>query len=144
MKPVARRALWAAATVVLAATTSYVVSRAGHHHPGSEGDFHRWMHEQLRVTPEQERALEPVEHAFEQERIRLRKEIAAAGRELADAVRKGADGSPEIESALARLHAAQSELQRATLRHFFEMKDYLDPDQAEKLLQWTHDSLLPD
>jgi Spy/CpxP family protein refolding chaperone len=76
--------------------------------------------------------------------VRLRKEIAEAGRALAAAVRKGQAGSPEIDAALTRLNAAQAELQRATLDHFFAMKDHLEPDQAEKLLEWTHDSLLPD
>jgi Spy/CpxP family protein refolding chaperone len=144
MKPVAQRVSWLLATVALAGITSFLVSRTGHRHHGSEHDFHRWMHEQLHVTPEQEKAMAPVEQAFEEQRVRLRKEIAEAGRALAAAVRKGQAGSPEIDAALTRLNAAQAELQRATLDHFFAMKDHLEPDQAEKLLEWTHDSLLPD
>ena len=65
------------------------------------------------------------------------------GRDLADAVRRGKSGAPEIDVALTRLNAAQAALQRATLAHFFAMKDHLEPAQAEKLLQWTHDSILP-
>jgi hypothetical protein len=87
--------------------------------------------------------LEPLEAEFEKEREQLRGEIASAGRQLADAVRNGKAGSPEIDAALQRLNAAQGKLQRATLDHFFAMKDHLDPAQAEKLLQWTHDSILP-
>jgi Spy/CpxP family protein refolding chaperone len=140
MSAVRTRLLWALATVALAAATSYLVGRR----VPAERDFHRWMHDQLHLSAEQHAALEPLEQAFEAESVRLKVEIAAAGRALADAVRRGQRGAPEIEAALARLSAAQSALQRATLDHFFEMKDHLDPDQAEQLLQWTHDSLLPD
>lgn len=148
MNPWTIRILWALATVALAATTAVFVSHSmGNRRPspvaGSEEDFHRWMHEQLAITPAQHEALEAVEAAFEKERQQLRDEIASAGKQLADAVRKGKSGSAEIDAALLRLNAAQGKLQRATLDHFFAMKDHLDPEQAEKLLQWTHDSILP-
>ena len=144
MKRPAAIALLVFATVVLAAVTAYLVSRPDHHHSGSEEDFHQWMHRRLLITPAQEEALAPHERIFEKERLRLRGEIATAGRALADAVREGNPGSPEIEGALTRLNALQAELQRATLEHFFAMKEHLDPDQAEKLLQWTHDSIVPE
>lgn len=142
------RVLWAVATVVLAGGTAFLVTRAIPHdpatpHAAAEEDFHHWMHEQLKLTPAQHDALDPFEKAFEKERARLRTEIAAAGLDLADAVRRGKSGSPDIEAALTRLNAAQAALQRATLDHFFAMKDHLEPAQAEKLLQWTHDSILP-
>ena len=148
MSTTARRLLQSVAIVALAAGTALLVSLwtqrkaqtvAG---KGTEDDFHRWMHEQLAITPAQHEALAPVEKAYEDERARLHTEIASAGRELADAVRKGQSTSPEIDAALARLNAAQAKLQRATLDHFFAMKDHFDPAQAEKLLQWTHDSIL--
>lgn len=142
------RVLWALATVVLAGATAFLVSRAIPGAPATppaaeKDDFHHWMHEQLKLTPAQHDALDPFEKAFEKERARLRAEIAGAGRDLADAVRRGKSGSPEIDAALTRLNAAQAALQRATLDHFFAMKDHLEPAQAEKLLQWTHDSILP-
>jgi Spy/CpxP family protein refolding chaperone len=142
------RLLWALATVLLAGGTAFLVTRAisrdrAAPHAAAEDDFHHWMHEQLKLTSAQHDALDPIEKAFEQERARLRSEIANAGRDLADAVRRGKSGSPEIDAALTRLNAAQAALQRATLDHFFAMKDHLEPAQAEKLLQWTHDSILP-
>lgn len=142
------RVLGALATVLLAGGTAFVVTRAippdpATPHAAGEEDFHHWMHEQLKLTAAQHDALDPIEKAFEKERARLRTEIAGAGRELANAVRQGKSGSPEIDTALIRLNAAQAALQRATLDHFFAMKDHLEPAQAEKLLQWTHDSILP-
>lgn len=142
------RLLWALATVLLAGGTAFLVTRAISHDPttppaAAEEDFHHWMHEQLKLTPAQHDALDPIEQAFEKKRARLRSEIANAGRDLADAVRRGKSGSPDIDAALTRLNTAQAALQRATLDHFFAMKDHLEPAQAEKLLQWTHDSILP-
>jgi len=137
--------VWAIATVALSGLTTAVVSRwfdRGQAESSSDTDFHRWMHDHLGLSAEQHRALEPAEQAFDRERERLRGEIAAAGLELAEAVRTGERTSPEIPGALGRLHHAQGELQRATLDHFFAMKEQLDPEQAEKLLQWTHDSLV--
>jgi Spy/CpxP family protein refolding chaperone len=142
------RFLQTVALIALAALTALLVSLWTQHRgkatagKGAEDDFHRWMHDQLAITPAQHEALAPVEKAFEEERSKLRAEITSAGKELADAVRQGKTGSPEIDAALARLNAAQAKLQRATLDHFFAMKDHLDPAQAEKLLQWTHDSIL--
>jgi Spy/CpxP family protein refolding chaperone len=152
MKPPLATAAWALATVLLAGLTAFLVTRstgkqeatASASVPGSEADFHQWMHDRLEITPDQHAALEPFEHAFETERERLRAEIAKAGRDLAEGVRKGDPASPEIEDALTRLNAAQAELQRATLDHFFAMKRHLDPAQAEKLLEWTHDSIVPE
>lgn len=142
--------LWALATILLAGATATLVTRnlprtaPAPAESDSEHDFHAWMHEQLEITPDQHEALAPYEADFESERVELRAEITKAGRDLAAAVRAGRPGSPEIESALSRLNAAQAELQRATLDHFFAMKEHLAPDQAEKLLQWTHDSIVPE
>lgn len=149
MNPWLGRSIWILGTVALAGVTSLLVTRSvpdGWRTPaaasGSEEDLHRWMHKHLAITPAQHKTLDPIEDAFEKERIRLREEIVKAGHDLANAVRGGKSDSPEIAAALARLNAAQAQLQRATLDHFFAMKDHLDPEQAEKLLQWTHDSIL--
>jgi hypothetical protein len=140
------RLLGALGTVLLAGVTAYFVSRSVQRPQASAAardDLHHWMHERLALTSAQHEALDPIEKAFEGERVRLGAELGVAGRELADAVRQGKSGAPEIDSALIRLNAAQAALQRATLEHFFAMKEHLDPAQAEKLLQWIHDSLLP-
>lgn len=134
--------LWALGTVVLATATSLLVLRWKSPTGPEAPDFHQWMHQHLELTPEQHAALEPAERRFEETRRELEARIAAAGSDLAQAVRTGKGDTPEIRDALQRLHAAQGELQQATLDHFFEMKEPLDPEQSEKLLQWTHDRLL--
>jgi Spy/CpxP family protein refolding chaperone len=135
---------WSAATVLVAALSAWLVARntlrSGR--GPSEQEFHEWLHAHLEMTPAQHQTLEPFEERYESERARLRAEITAAGNRLADAIRSPASDDATVDEALRALHEAQGELQRATLRHFFLMRDHLDPDQAEKLLGWTRDSLL--
>lgn len=135
-------ALWAAATILLAGGTSLVVLRWGHPHDEPHHDFHQWVHKHLSLTAEQYDQLQPAEQRFAERQAALHGEIAEAGRALAAAIESGERDSAEIDLALERLHTAQADLQRATLDHFFEMKEQLDPEQAEKLLRWTHDRLL--
>lgn len=130
------------ATIAVAAATSLAVLHWQGRVESVEPDFHHWMHHQLQLTPAQHKALEPIEQQYENNRRGIQRRIDSAGRDLAAAVRAGDGDSPAIRNALKELHIAQSELQQATLDHFFQMKEFLDPAQAEKLLQWTHDRLL--
>jgi len=143
---------WSLGTVLAAAAAAWLVSR----NPPpiaipiedtlaeapSEQSFHVWLHANLAITDAQHEALLPHETSFENERLRLREEIKQAGAQLALAIQKAGSDNPEVESALRRLQAAQGELQQVTLNHFFLMKDFLEPAQAERLLKWTHDNLL--
>lgn len=148
MKPLNSRA-WSIGTIVVAALVSWGVARYtlkhGHSHPHSEtgnADLHHWLHENLGISAEQEALLLPIELAFEKESAQCQEEIEAAGLALAEAIRNDPEDSDEIEASRLRLHAAKGELEELTLQHFFAMKKHLSPEQGEKLLQWTHDSLL--
>jgi len=135
---------WSAATVVVATLAAWLVARntLRNGRGPSEQEFHEWLHANLEMNPAQHQALEPFEESYEGERTRLRAEIAAAGNRLADAIRLPVEDAAAVDGALRSLHEAQGELQRVTLRHFFLMRDHLDPDQAAKLLDWTRASLL--
>jgi Spy/CpxP family protein refolding chaperone len=134
--------LWALATIVLSAGTSLMVHWRSRSHIHEEADFHEWMHRNLDLSAHQHDVLEPAEQRFEKRRAALRSEISEAGRAIGFAIQSGEADSPEITAALEQLQKAQAELQRATVQHFFEMKEQLDPEQSEKLRQWTHDRLL--
>jgi Spy/CpxP family protein refolding chaperone len=123
--------------------TDWTLHRHGesHAHDHAETDFHAWMHEHLDITPEQHATLEPIEAEFEKQRVRLKEEIRAAGREVAATISEANVDDARLKSALERLNQTQGELQRLTLDHFFAMKRYLRPAQAKKLVEWTHDSL---
>ncbi len=111
------------------------------HGAAAEGDFHQWVHGQLDLRPEQEKTLLPIEAGFQKERSKLEKSLASAGHDLAHAIQDHGRGSPELAAALGRINQLQLELQQLTLNHFFDMEAHLDPDQARKLLEWTHDSI---
>uniref|UniRef100_UPI003783EA9C periplasmic heavy metal sensor n=1 Tax=Prosthecobacter sp. TaxID=1965333 RepID=UPI003783EA9C len=123
--------------------TDWALHRHGesHAHNHEEQDFHTWMHEHLDITPEQHAKLEPIEAEFEVERTRLKNDIRTAGAELATTIGATNVNDARLKSALERLNKSQGDLQRLTLDHFFAMKRYLRPAQAEKLVEWTHDSL---
>lgn len=142
------RVSWVLGTVLLAGLTAFVVARLTHgafteaEASPPHDDFHRWMHEQLDLRASQDEALHSLESEFEETRENLQEKIRQSGHELAAAVRQGDPESPALARALENLNTAQGALQKATLEHFFAMEKELDPEQAEKLLQWTHDSIL--
>ena len=100
--------------------TDWVLHRHGesHAHDQTEPDFHAWMHEHLDITPEQHEILEPIEAEFEEQRVRLRGEIRAAGLEVAAAIGEATVNDARLKSALERLNNSQGDLQRMTLEHF--------------------------
>ncbi|MCB1063981.1 MAG: periplasmic heavy metal sensor [Verrucomicrobiae bacterium] len=135
---------WSLGTVAAAAmAATLAVSLNTRTDPGnSEAHFHEWLHQNLEISPEQEELLMPFEMKFETDRQECRAKIEAAGTALAAAIRSSTNAkSPEVEAALQQLIAEQGELQRLTLEHFFAMKQHLSPEQGEKLLHWTHDSI---
>jgi Spy/CpxP family protein refolding chaperone len=151
LNPSQKPLFWTAAAVVLAALTAYVVARqTAEHHEGhahvdpqddSGDDFHEWLHSQLEITPEQESQLAPIERSYAEKRGTLLKVIEDAGHELAKALELAQVDRAEIDTALAKIHNAQGELQQVTIGHFLEMKEALSPEQAAKLLRWTRESI---
>lgn len=138
-------------SAVLAGGTAWLVTdwtlhRHGesHAHDHAQTDLHAWMHEHLDITPEQHEKLEPLEVEFEKIRMKLKEDIRQADVALAQTIRDPKMNEAAMNAALERLNKAQSALQKATLDHFFIMKRYLRPAQADKLLKWTHDSLTRD
>jgi Spy/CpxP family protein refolding chaperone len=81
-------------------------------------DLHHIVHERLDLTPEQDRRLDEIEAAFATRRGPLEAEVRAANQELS--------------AAIAQSHGAMGDLQMATIRHVFEMRAVLTPDQAEE------------
>ncbi|MEZ5326929.1 MAG: periplasmic heavy metal sensor [Verrucomicrobiales bacterium] len=139
------RTVWMLVAAAIAAAVSVSITLLlGHRHSGdSEAELHAWMHENLNLTREQDGILHPLEQAYEQRRLKLHEEIKRAGNQLGGALRKGDLQSQEAQDALTHLDRLQADLRRATLEHFFVMKDHLDPAQSEKLLEWVAESISP-
>ena len=144
---------WTVAAIALSALTSFLVARAAgrttsHSHGTATGDeggtFHDWLHSQLKITAEQESLLAPIEGDYGSKRTVLLHRIQLAGKNLAAALGGNPEESGAVEVALTEIHSAQGELQRLTIEHFLKMREHLSPDQSDRLLQWTRESITHD
>lgn len=136
---------WSIATVVAAAAVAYAVARIAVRE-GAEATapltLHDWLHENLDITAEQEARLLPMEVEYEERRALLLLQIRDAGDRLAEVIRRVDGDTAEVTAARGELTRLQGDLQQATLDHFFAMKQHLDPEQGEKLVEWTRRSII--
>lgn len=93
--------------------------------------LHSVVHEQLNLSPEQDRRLDAIEARFAAQRPALEAEVRAANRELAAAIAASDGDTPQVQAAVDHFHSAMGELQKATIAHVFEMRSVLTPAQAE-------------
>ncbi len=110
-------------------------------HHAEKGDAHAWIHTELGITAAQEKALEPIEQRYAEQKKHYGEMLRIANAELGKAILEERSDSERVKAAVGRIHEAQGELQNATLQHIFEMKSVLTPQQYEKLLQSTADAL---
>ena len=104
-------------------------------------EAHSWVHSQLNITPEQDKALSSIEQRYSEKKKHYAELLRIANQELAQAIREDRSDSPRVTATVARIHEAQGELQNATLQHIFEMQPVLTPQQYDKLLQLTAEAL---
>lgn len=95
-------------------------------------DLHHIVHERLDLTPDQDRRLDQIEAAFAAQRGPLEAEVRAANQELSAAIAQSRGDTPEVQAAVEHFHVAMGDLQMATIRHVFEMRAVLTPEQAEE------------
>lgn len=130
-----------AVVVVIAALSSFCTLRWMESRRGRVADPHDWLHAELKITPAQHAALEPIETKFAEQNRALRERMRAANHALAVAIRKGQPDSPEIAAAIGQIHLNMGELQKASIDHIFDMRKHLTPEQGEKLLQLAEQGL---
>lgn len=95
-------------------------------------DLHHLVHERLDLSPEQDRRLDEIEAAFAERRAPLEAEVRQANAELSAAIAASQGDTPEVQAAVDHFHTAMGDLQMATIRHVFEMRAVLTPEQAEE------------
>lgn len=131
-----------AMAVVVAAVSSFCTLRwVATRPPIVSADAHDWLHKELHITPEQHKALEPIETRFAEKERMHRELMQAANRQLAAALRKGDANAPEIAAAVHQIHLHMGELQKDSIEHLFEMRAVLTPEQSNKLLQLAEKAL---
>ena len=134
----------------VAATACYLTCRfvSGNQARGEKGSgsgsAHQWIHRELKLTASQDSTLHPIEQRYAVSRTELAASIRAANAELARAIREDRADSPKVAAAVDKIHRAQGELQKVTLDHVFEMRQALNPEQYDKLLDLTATALETD
>lgn len=98
---------------------------------------HEWIHRELNITSDEDKALAPIEDRYASRRRELAEAIRLANLDLAQAILDDREYSPRATAAIEKIHHAQGELQEATLEHVFEMRSALTPEQYDKLLRAT-------
>lgn len=104
-------------------------------------EAHEGIHHRLDLTPEQERALAPIEEHYLAQKRDLEASLSLANRELAQAILDDGRDSERVHAAIEKIHADMGALQKVTIGHVFAMKEVLTPEQYRALLNLTAKAL---
>jgi Spy/CpxP family protein refolding chaperone len=83
----------------------------------------------LKLTPDQNKNIQSIEDKYYDQRTALRKDVATANRELADALMSDMAFGREAQQASNHVERGLGELQRATILYVLEVRDVLTPEQ---------------
>jgi Spy/CpxP family protein refolding chaperone len=141
MNSLGKLALLLVLVAVVAASACWTTSHFLVKNPPPQSDYHHWLHTQLGITADQDKALDKEEERFADQRKELVAMIQQDNAELAAAMMQDKEFSPRVAAAVEKIHHGQSELEKATLEHIFAMKPILSPEQFDKLLKLTSEAL---
>lgn len=144
MRTPVRLAAMVLLTALAAAIGGWAGIRYGMAHSTPQPELDRLLHEQLDLTPDQERRIAGLEADFAAKRKPLEVEIGAANHDLAAAILAQHTYGPPAEQAIERFHRALSELQVETIKHILAMRAVLTPEQAERFDRTVTKALVPD
>lgn len=126
--------LFFVAVVVVAGLAGFGTLQLSDHGPREHVAAHKWLHDELKLTPDQERALEPVEAKFGAKERELAAALREANRALARVMGEDKTYTPRVAAAVEVVHHRMGDLQKASIEHVFEMRAVLSPEQGDKLL----------
>lgn len=94
-------------------------------------DFHDRLFSELRLAPAQRTRMDALEvrHALEDDA--LHESLANANRALAHRLSEESQYTDKVEAAVEDVHTAMLELQKASVRHLYEMREILDDRQQK-------------
>jgi len=116
--------------------------RWANHEAGS--GLHDFVHDELTLTTDQEQRLDALEARFAVERARLEGSARAANARLAQAMENEHEYGPEVSAAIDEVHARMGDLQKATVRHVFDMREILEPEHQRQFDRKVSDALTRD
>jgi Spy/CpxP family protein refolding chaperone len=141
MNALGKLALLLILVAIVAASACWMTGHFLSRQASRQDDFHQWLHSQLGLTADQDKALDSEEDRFAGQRKELIANIKQDNAELATALMEDKAYSPRVVAAVEKIHHAQSALEEATLAHIFAMKPILSSEQFDKLLKLTSEAL---
>ena len=130
------------AVIAVAALSAFCTLRwKAEHMPTAPADSHQWLHDQLKLTPAQHAALDPIEARYAQKQHLLMRQLQDANRELSRAMGEGKAYSAAVSAAVEKIHQHMGEMQKLSIEHVFEMRQVLTPEQGDKLVQLAQQAL---
>ncbi|CCA93217.1 MULTISPECIES: Spy/CpxP family protein refolding chaperone [Novosphingobium] len=93
--------------------------------------MHDFVHKELRLTSAQEVRLGALERNFAIEHRKLELALRSANAGLAEAMSEEQRYGPKVAAEIDEVHARMGDLQKATVRHVFDMRALLDPAQQK-------------
>jgi nickel and cobalt resistance protein CnrR len=130
MKAVSRGLVLTLLLTLLAAIGGTWIGARYIYDQGHQPSLHEFVHEELKLAPEQRQRLDVLEQDFAVRRRAREAELRAANAELARAIQARHEYSPEVKAAVERFHDAMGELQKETILHVLAMRTILTPEQA--------------
>jgi hypothetical protein len=111
---------------------------------GTPAGMHEFVHRELNLSSQQEARLADLEDAFAVERRRLESNLKAANARLAAAMGEEHEYGPKVGAAVDDVHARMGDLQKATIRHAFHMRELLDSRQRRAFDRQVRTALTTD
>lgn len=103
--------------------------------------LHKALHANLNITQIQAKNLKAIEDRFYTQSKVLEEQIYLANKELSQAIKQSQTFSLQVQEATSKIHQMMGELQKATLKHFFQMRPFLTDKQNQKLEKMITDAL---
>ncbi len=123
-----------AAAIVLAALAGMLGALAADRwfSPQHSQGLHEFVHDHIDLSSEQERRLDRLEERFAIENAERELAVRRANAGLAAAMDNEHQYGPKVSAAIDQVHASLGELQKATVRHVFAMREILDERQQQE------------
>ncbi|MGV2497638.1 periplasmic heavy metal sensor [Pelagerythrobacter aerophilus] len=120
--------------ILLAALAGFLGALAADRWFATSGQtgLHDFVHEQLELTAEQDARLDQLEERYAIETAQRQLEVRRANAALAAAMDSEHQYGPKVSTAIDQVHTSMGELQKATVRHVFAMREILDEDQQRE------------
>ncbi len=107
-----------------------------HSHAGTD-----WLRNELDTSAAQNEKLDQIDEKFQNRKHQLQSALNAANRKLGETIINEKEFTQPVEESVEMIHHSMADLQKASIEHLFEMKKVLEPEQFEKLLKITGDTL---